>query len=286
MLKMKKHRHVYDYEPKPHSAGSKVMRMVGEGRRVLELGPGPGAITRLLHARHCRVTALELDPAAIQIVTPYCEQVIAGDLNDPAWPDALANAGQFERIVAADVLEHLYDPWTTLRSLRPLLAEGGCVIVSLPHLGHSAVLAGLMEGHFDYGPWGLLDRTHIRFFGIHNIQRLFEGAGFKIIEADFVVKDPSDTEFARQWRQLPEESRAVLSRGRFATIYQVVVKAVPIASPGDGLQLTALRPPPAPREPLDFGAMGRRLRAYLVSLLSLQTRQRIAEMGRRLGHRR
>ena len=156
---MKKHRHVYDYEPKPHSAGEKVTRMVGEGRRVLELGPGPGAITRLLHARHCRVTALELDPAAIEIVAPYCEQVFAGDLNEPGWPDALSNAGQFERIVAADVLEHLYDPWTTLRSLQPFLAADGCVVISLPHIGYAAIHACLFEEDFGYRDWGLLDRT-------------------------------------------------------------------------------------------------------------------------------
>ena len=141
-----------------------------------------------------------------------------------------------------------------------------------------------MAGGFDYGPWGLLDETHIRFFGIHNIQRLFEDAGFKIIEADFVVKEPSDTEFARQWRQLAEDARAVLSRGPFATIYQVVVKAVPVEAPGEALQLATLRVPPVPREPMDIGKVGRRLRTYLVSFLSLQTRQKFAEMGKRLGH--
>lgn len=283
---MKQQRHKYEYDPKPHSAGSKVMRMVGEGKDVLELGPGPGAITKLLHARHCRVTALELDPAAIELVTPYCEQVYSGDLNDPAWPAVLSSAGQFESIVAADVLEHLYDPWETLRKLHPFLTKDGCIVVSLPHLGHSAVLGCLMDGAFDYGPWGLLDKTHIRFFGIRNIQKMFEDAGFKIVEADFVVQDPPQTEFARQWRQLPEEVRVVLSMSPFGTIYQVVVKAVPIEAPGEGLQLASLGVPPAPHESWQASTIVRRMRSFLVSFLSLETREKIAEMGRRLGHRR
>lgn len=275
-------RHKYDYEPKPHSAGEKVMRMVGEGRRVLELGPGPGAITRLLYARRCRVTAVELDRSALEIVAPYCERVVVGDLNQPDWPKVIEGAGDFETVVAADVLEHLYDPWTTLRGLKPLLADGGCLVISLPHVGHCALLGDLMAGNFDYGPWGLLDRTHIRFFGIRNIQQLFEDAGFKIVEADFVVKEPADTEFARQWRQLSSDTKEILRKGPFASIYQVIVKAVPKEAPGVELQLATSQVPAAPRESWEAKAVVKRLTAYLLSFLSLETRQKIGEFVKRI----
>jgi 2-polyprenyl-3-methyl-5-hydroxy-6-metoxy-1,4-benzoquinol methylase len=286
LLRLKNQRHKYDYKPKPYSAGEKITRMVGQGRKVLELGPGPGAVTSLLHAHHCRITAIEVDQAAIDIVMPYCEQVFSGDLNNPEWPNALIGVGQFESIVAADVLEHLYDPWSVLRSLHPLLANGGDVVVSLPHLGHSAVLGGLMQGNFDYRLWGLLDKTHIRFFGIHNIQRLFQDTGYKIVEAEFIVKEPTQTEFARQWQRLSEEAKATLSTSKFGTIYQVVVKAVPVGAPGKGIKIAALKPPPVNDEHLRSGAKRRRVRAYLVSFLGLDTRQRIAEIVRFFGLRR
>jgi len=38
-------------------------------------------------------------------------------------PDKLPGHDKFEAIVATDVLEHLYDPWSTLKKLQPLLAE-------------------------------------------------------------------------------------------------------------------------------------------------------------------
>ncbi len=80
---------------------------------------------------------------------------------------------KFEVIVAADVLEHLYDPWATLRTVRDILDTDGYVVVSLPHIGHNAVIACILQEDFEYQDWGLLDKTHIRFFGIENMQQTF-----------------------------------------------------------------------------------------------------------------
>ena len=58
-------RHVYDYDVDltGQNAAVYVMQLVGQSKRVLEIGCGPGSITKLL-ARHgqCSVTALELNP--------------------------------------------------------------------------------------------------------------------------------------------------------------------------------------------------------------------------------
>lgn len=280
---MTKQRHKYEYEPQPNSAPARVVRIVGGDKRVLELGPGPGAITHLLKDNGCRVTGLELDPDAIEIVAQYCEKVYPCNLNDPAWPEILSGAEKFDVIVAADVLEHLYDPWTTLSSMRPLVAENGYVVISLPHVGHNAVIACLVAGDLEYQPWGLLDKTHIRFFGIRNIQRLFNDAGFKMIEVEFVVKTPEQTEFAKRWRSLPTETRRALSSSKFGTIYQVVVKAVPESAPGKGLDLASLPIPPPTAGSFSAGAKGNRLLGFMLSFLSLQTRAKLAGMLKRIG---
>ncbi len=280
---MKNQRHKYEYEVNPNTAASKVVQMVGGNKRVLELGSGPGSITRLLKYNQCRVTALELDPQAITIVSEYCERVYPCDLNDQDWPLNLSDAGKFEVIVAGDVLEHLYDPWAALHKVRPLLLENGYAVVSLPHVGHSAVVACLLNEDFEYQPWGLLDKTHIRFFGIKNIQKLFDDAGFKIIEADFVIKTPEQTEFAQRWRQLSSAAKQALSSNRFGTVYQVVVKAVPNSAPGEGLQLAA-QPVPSPIvTSFSTGAKGSRVLGFFISFLSLRMRQRIARGLQRVG---
>jgi 2-polyprenyl-3-methyl-5-hydroxy-6-metoxy-1,4-benzoquinol methylase len=282
---MTNQRHKYDYKVNPHTAAEKVVRFVGSDKHVLELGSGPGAITRLLKGNGCRVTALELDPSAIEIVSEFCEEVFPCDLNDAAWPMKLSASGKFEVIVAGDVLEHLYDPWTVLGTSRTLLAEGGYAVISLPHIGHNAVIACLLAGDFEYQPWGLLDKTHIRFFSIANIQKLFEDAGFKIVEAEFVTKTPEQTEFAQRWRQLPSATRQALSANRFGTIYQVVVKAVPKHADGKELRLASLPVPTPLATSFSAGAKGNRVLAFFISFLSLSTRRRISGVLERLGIR-
>jgi 2-polyprenyl-3-methyl-5-hydroxy-6-metoxy-1,4-benzoquinol methylase len=282
---MTNQRHKYEYKVNPNTAAAKVVRMVGDNKRVLEIGSGPGSITRLLKDNHCRVTALEVDLKAIEIVSEYCEKVYPCDLNDPEWPEKLSGSDKFEVVVAGDVLEHLNDPWSTLSSLQALLADDGYVVISLPHAGHNAVIASLLTGDFAYQPWGLLDKTHIRFFGIKNIQSLFNDAGFKIIEADFVVKAPEQTEFANNWRQLSSQTRQALASNEFGTIYQVVVKAVPHSAPGKSLRLESLPVPSPTADSFSTGARGSRVLGFMLSFLSLRTRKRIASILDRMGLR-
>jgi 2-polyprenyl-3-methyl-5-hydroxy-6-metoxy-1,4-benzoquinol methylase len=264
--------------------------MVGQGKRVLEIGAGPGSITRLLseHGK-CRVTAAELDGEAIVKLRPFCERVYQCDLNSPNWSNLISADEKFEVVVAADVLEHLYDPWSTLRTVITLLGADGYIVISLPHIGHEAVLASLYSGDFSYHEWGLLDRTHIRFFGIRTMQRLCEEAGLKIVDADYLVRNPDQTEFAKSWASAPDDLKRTLAKGPFGRIYQVVIKAVPRSAPGRALDLASLPvPSPGPLMPHDASIATRvRIGLKLASrrVLSQQARAHISQMLLRLGVR-
>ena len=228
----------YEYRVDTDSAGERVVRIIGEGKRVLELGSGPGTITKLLSREtNCRVTALEIDAEAVKKLSPYCESVYQADLNDPNWPSVVIGDCKFDAVIATDVLEHLYEPLGVLKAMKGLLGESGCIVVSVPHVGHSVIHACLLDEDFEYRDIGLLDRTHIRFFGIKNIQRLFEDAGLKIVHAEFVVREPEHTEFAKRWANLPQDVRNVLTKNPFGSVYQVVVKAVPIEEKGEAILL-------------------------------------------------
>jgi 2-polyprenyl-3-methyl-5-hydroxy-6-metoxy-1,4-benzoquinol methylase len=233
--------HNYDYpvDTSSETAAAKVIRFVGLNKRVLEIGCGPGSITKILHGqKQCLVTGVELDPDAIQLVTPYCDRVVRADLNNADWHALSADLGQFETIVVADVLEHLYDPWTILSNLKTLLQEGGEVVISLPHVGHAAIAACLLSGDFDYRDWGLLDRTHIRFFGLKNIDCLFTQAGFKVVKVSFVTTPPEETEFALIWATLNPDVQKVLRGPAHSDIYQVVIKAVPVEAEGTAISIS------------------------------------------------
>lgn len=223
--------HTYEYEIDLASdvAPARVIRMVTPGSRVLEIGAGPGSITRhLVNTLGCSTVALEVEPTALEKLQQVGCTVYGLDLNQSGWAETLAREeGKFDFVIAADVLEHVYDPWTVLGGMKSLLNDTGSVILSLPHAGHASVVACLLDEDFDYQNWGLLDRTHIRFFGVKNIESLYRSQGLEIEAAEFVVRTPEMTEFVRRWSRLPVATRTALLKNRFATVYQVVSRAVP-----------------------------------------------------------
>lgn len=258
--------HNYDYpvDINSETAAAKVVRFVGQCKRVLEIGCGPGSITKILQVQNrCTVTGLELDPDAILLATPYCDRVIQSDLNTADWQGLADELGKFETIVAADVLEHLYDPWNVLSSLKTLLREDGTIVISLPHAGHAVIAACLVNGDFEYKEWGLLDRTHIRFFGLINIDQLFSQAGLKIIDCSFVITPPEETEFANVWTTLKSNVQSALRSSVHSDIYQVVVKAIHFDAPGQAISIIDMIK--STKEPLKRDAS---LLTWLLSLLS------------------
>ena len=232
--------HRYDYEINlaDGSAPARVVRMVGTGKRVLDIGAGPGSIARVLTEKcNCRVTAVEIDDDVMPLLAPVCEQVHRLDLNDESWPQRLGDADRFDVVIAADVLEHLYDPWATLARMTGLIKEDGYVVVSLPHASYAGMLASLLDNNFEYRVSGLLDRTHLRFFGIRNMQALFDNAGLAIEDVEFFFQHPENTEFAEVWLRTPSAVRIELLRNQFSRVYQVVVKTVPMSAAGQRISL-------------------------------------------------
>ena len=238
-MKEKRHNYEYDVDTTSTTAPANVVRLVGKNKRVLELGCGPGSITKILATEsQCCVTGMELDSEAISKVTPYCENIFKADLNTSEWPTLLPKGELYDVIVAADVLEHLYDPWSALKKTVQFLKPDGYIVISLPHVGHAAVMSCLIDGDFEYRDWGLLDRTHIRFFGLKNIQDLFVRSGLKIIDVRYVSKPPEETEFSEKWSKLSSATKGALLQTPHANIYQVVIKAVPRER--EGLELSLI----------------------------------------------
>lgn len=234
---MDKHRYEYSVNDKALDAPSKVVRMVGKNKRVLELGPGPGSISKILKQNNCQITAIEIDPTAIDKLQNYCNQVYQSDLNSEEWVSNLDKSELFDVLVAADVFEHLYWPERCLKLLKPFFSEDGYLVVSLPHVGHNGIIASLLDADFRYRDTGLLDRTHMRFFGLKNMQELFESSGYKILEAEFVLFHSEQIDLAEHWNKLNQKFKALLTDNHYGDIFQVVMKIVPKESKGNAIQL-------------------------------------------------
>jgi SAM-dependent methyltransferase len=105
-------------------------------------------------------------------------RIIVGDIERM---DLDLEPASFELLIAGHVLEHLADPWKTLRKLRNYLRPGGQLVGALPNVRHhSVVIPLLFKGRWEYQPSGVMDWTHLRFFSRATALSLLKDAGFEI----------------------------------------------------------------------------------------------------------
>lgn len=84
-------------------------------------------------------------------------------------------------ILCLDVLEHLNNPWETMRRLSTLLKPGGHWIISVPNIRNYRILLDLAcRGHFQYTDAGILDRTHLRFFTRSSLTDMVQATGARV----------------------------------------------------------------------------------------------------------
>jgi 2-polyprenyl-3-methyl-5-hydroxy-6-metoxy-1,4-benzoquinol methylase len=229
---MNKHRYAHEIDPNGGSAAARLARMVAPGLRVLELGTGPGTVTRILHSKGCKVTGVEMDPETLAMCAPFCQRTLQANLEDPAWHASLAGE-KFDVVMCADVLEHLRDPRPLLTLLPQFLNDTGCVLMSLPNATHLTVVASLITGRFPYQTKGLLDTTHLRFFGRDDIDALLRECGLLWQQWQTVQVDPAQAELSHFWNQLEASEQEYLrSKCADGLVYQHVVKAYPAHAAG------------------------------------------------------
>src|SRR5213595_2409627 len=214
------------FDDSPGSTHNLVVGLIEPGSRVLEFGCATGYMSQTLHDRlGATVVGVELNAEAAQLAAVHLDRLLVGDAEELDL-EAELGGDRFDAILFADVLEHLRDPAALLRRVRPLVAEGGVVVASIPNVAHASVRLSLLGGAFRYREQGLLDEGHLRFFTHEGIQDLFEGSGYLITQWLRRRLEVEETEITVP-SSVPEEARSWATGDPEATTYQFVVCAVP-----------------------------------------------------------
>lgn len=147
--------------------------------KLLEIGCGNGdTAAYALRQNKCGwCCGVELCEAAAELAKPRLNRVRVGNVEtiDFDFPE-----GFFDVLILSEVLEHLVDPWATLRRLRRLMKPGALVRSGSPNVCHRSVLRTLLAGRWRYEDKGIFDATHLRWFSPATYRDAFESGGFKV----------------------------------------------------------------------------------------------------------
>jgi SAM-dependent methyltransferase len=154
---------------------ARVVELVGDRKRVLDVGCGTGVLSRALAQHQCDIVGIDRDPLAVEEARQVCTHAFVADL-DTTTVAEVAGDRSFDAIVLSDVLERLREPMRVLDDCRALLSEGGCVVASLRNAAHGSLRLANLAGIYASTAFD----TRSALFTAKSLEELFVGAGFKI----------------------------------------------------------------------------------------------------------
>ena len=209
-----------------NSSPTLIVQLTGLNKNILEIGTSTGYMSQIFKNQGSSVTGIEIDPEAGHVAQEYCDRMIIADV-ETLELDKTFEPGSFDVIVCGDVLEHLKNPESILKTIKKFLKPSGYLVVSLPNFCHGDVLLTIMNGDFRYTSVGLLDETHLRFFGLKNIFSLFARCGYGISDIQTTNLEIGKTELAINQNKIPPDLLNFIKSLPNSSVYQYIFKAHP-----------------------------------------------------------
>lgn len=148
-----------------------ILNRISGTENVLDVGCSFGMFGYHLKQKGCIVDGIEIYPPAFEKSKTLLDHVFQLNLNSLDEIDQTIEDQKYHAITFMDVLEHLENPDLVLQLFKKKLKPHGKVYISLPNVVNIVTRLKFLFGHFTYTEYGVLDKTHLRFF---TLQTAFE----------------------------------------------------------------------------------------------------------------
>ncbi len=213
----------YDYEMdfSSYSSTGIIFNKIDRKSTVLEFGCANGRMTRAMKAvLDCKVYIVEHSQGAYDEAICFAEDGICDDIQTYSWYEKFKDI-KFDFILFVDVLEHLTLAEDVLKKAAKLLSEDGKVLISIPNLTHNDVIIKQVNDSIDYLDYGLLDSTHVHFWGLNNLEPLAKYCGLQLNKVEGTYKQTGTTEQACDLDNVLIED--ALRQRKCGDIYQFII---------------------------------------------------------------
>lgn len=158
---------------------------VNEDNRVLDVGCGAGRHTFASLRRGAHVVAFDQKSDDLhEVAAMVAAMAMDGEIRTPTWEvtvrgDALAMPfadNSFDRIIAAEILEHIHDDKAAIAEIARVLSPGGLAAVTVPRRWPEQVCWSLSDGYHE------VEGGHVRIYRGDELERRLTAAGLHPID--------------------------------------------------------------------------------------------------------
>ncbi len=181
-----------------HTRRDRILALAsGVGMRVLDVGCAAGALAGRIKERGNWVGGIELSDEGRRQAAERLDKVWSFDI-EGSWPDEVQQA-DLDLVILGEVLEHVFDPVTVLRSVARSLKSDGAIIITTPNFMTWTNRLRFLAGDLRYQKEGMFDFGHIRWFTHRYLKEVLAESGFQITDERHIIFPGKLTSLLKLW---------------------------------------------------------------------------------------
>jgi len=159
--------------------------LISNNSNILEIGCATGFFAEYLKInKKCTVTGVDINSAQLKRAKNHCKNVVLGDILDSEVDlkikKIINKENGFDVILSMASIEHLLSPEKFLNQIKQYASEKTKIIITTSNIAHWSMRIKLLFGNFEYEEYGLLDKTHLKFYTFDSFEKLLINEGYKI----------------------------------------------------------------------------------------------------------